>query len=231
MATDLGESDDAGGIVLHGRGLRAFPRIVSLNEPWLCRNGWLLHASSRCWLLTLQLQCEAVPAVKKLWDEWREHGDDDGFRPVTASEVNGRPVQEQWSDIVKEAFNKAAEGQWHYRVQSETSATGRGGNKLRTYARFKFSLALESYLSVNVPRKIRSFLSRFRMGVAPLQIEMGRRRDEGDVAARACPVCGAGRMSKMKSTSLWRARCMTRFASPSWRRLSARFRLRPMDDG
>ena len=56
---------------------------------------------------------------------------------------------------------------------------------------FKFSLAQETYLSVNVPRKMRSFLSRFRMGVAPLQIEMGRRRDQGDVAARACPVCGA----------------------------------------
>jgi len=187
----LGESDDAGGIVLHGRGLRAFPSSDSLPRRAMAVQKRLAAANSRCWLLTLQPQCEAVPAVKTLWDEWREHGDDDGFRPVTASEVNGRPVQEQWSDIVKEAFSKAAEVQWHDRVQSETSATGRGGNKLRTYARFKFSLAQETYLSVNVPRKMRSFLSRFRMGVAPLQIEMGRRRDQGDVAARACPVCGA----------------------------------------
>jgi len=151
----------------------------------------LAAARRPCWLLTLQPQCQAVPAVKTLWDDWVDHGDVEGFRPVTASEVNGRPVEEHWSDIVKEALSKAAEVQWHDRVQWPTSVTGRGGNKLRTYARFKFSLAQETYLSVNMPRKMRSFLSRFRMGVAPLQIEIGRRRDQEDVAARACPVCGA----------------------------------------
>jgi hypothetical protein len=92
---------------------------------------------------------------------------------------------------VKEAIAKAADAQWHHRMNWPWSLTGTGGNKLRTYARFKFSLGQETYLSVNMPRKVRSFLSRFRMGVAPLQVEMGRRQDRQDAAARACPVCGA----------------------------------------
>jgi hypothetical protein len=159
-------------------------RALAVQKRWTA-------ARRPCWLLRLQCQCAAVPAVKTLWDEWLQRGDDPSFRPVTASEVRGRPVEEPWSDIVKEAIAKAADAQWHHRVNWPWSLTGTGGNKLRTYARFKSSVNQETYLSVNMPRKVRSFLSRFRMGVAPLQVEMGRRQDQQDAAARACPVCGA----------------------------------------
>jgi hypothetical protein len=108
-------------------------------------------------------------------------------------------VEEPWSDIVKEAVGKAADKQWHTRVNWPYSLTGTGGNKLRTYARFKFSSGQETYLSVNMPRKVRSFLSRFRMGVAPLQVEMGRRQDQQDAATRACRCVGL--RWKTRSTS------------------------------
>jgi len=159
-------------------------RALAVQKRWAA-------ARRPCWLLRLQSECAAIPAVKTLWDEWLERGEDVGFRPVTASEVNGRSVEEHWSNIVKDAVSKAADVQWHTRVNWPESLSGTGGNKLRTYARFKFSLGQETYLSVNMPRKVRSFLSRFRMGVAPLQVEMGRRQDRQDAAARACPVCGA----------------------------------------
>jgi len=74
-------------------------------------------------------------------------------------------------------------------VQASTSVRGVGGNKLRTYARFKADIGQEAYLITNMKATTRQFLCRFRIGVAPLQIELGRR--QRGTGSRACLVCGA----------------------------------------
>ena len=66
---------------------------------------------------------------------------------------------------------------------------GTGGNKLRTYARFKVNVGQEAYLCANMKASARQLLCRFRVGVAPLQIELGRRQP--GPGSRACLVCGA----------------------------------------
>lgn len=169
-------------------------RIIGLPPDSLPRQALnvqrrLTTNSNPCWLRCLEVQCRAVPAVKTLWDDWTERDQQDVFRPFRTTEVNGRPVEEPWTKIVKVEILRAAEEAWYRRVQSATSVSGRGGNKLRTYARFKFAGTQEPYLSLNVPRSIRVFLSLFRMGVCPLQIELGRR--QGSQSDRSCPVCGA----------------------------------------
>ena len=46
--------------------------------------------------------------------------------------------------------------------------------KLRTYAKFKFSLEPEKYLNTELSRKDRSTLAQFRFGILPIRIETGR---------------------------------------------------------
>lgn len=83
----------------------------------------------------------------------------------------------------------AADAEWRAKVQAEASARGTGGCKLRTYARFKTAVTQEGYLSTNMKTSARQLLCRFRIGVAPLQIELGRRQP--GQGSRACEVCGA----------------------------------------
>ena len=51
---------------------------------------------------------------------------------------------------MREAFTSAADDQWRRRVQASTSVRGVGGNKLRTYARFKADIGQEAYLITNM---------------------------------------------------------------------------------
>ena len=59
-------------------------------------------------------------------------------------------------------------------MDRDKAKIGEGGNKLRTYAKFKKQLGVEPYLiHVHDDRK-RALLFKFRAGVAPLRIETGR---------------------------------------------------------
>ena len=55
---------------------------------------------------------------------------------------------------------------------------GNGRNKLRSYRLFKSDLHKEKYVSIILPRRHRISYAKFRMGVAPLRLEMGRYVDE-----------------------------------------------------
>ena len=116
-------------------------------------------------------------------------GEDPGFRTVTSRVEGGKVVHVPWAEDLREAFTQAADEQWRSRVQAGETGQGTGGNKLRTYARFKAGIGQEAYLSTNMRSSTRKLFCRFRIGVAPLQIEIGRR--EPVPGSRACPVCGA----------------------------------------
>ena len=90
----------------------------------------------------------------------------------------GRPSRRQLMSSGGAEFRLGRQGRAHA-----------GGNKLRTYARFKTGIGQEAYLSTNMRSSTRKLFCRFRIGVAPLQIEIGRR--EPVPGSRACPVCGA----------------------------------------
>ena len=49
-----------------------------------------------------------------------------------------------------------------------------GGNKLRTYRKFKSSFSTEVYVSIAHQKKYRSAYAKFRCGVAPIKIETCR---------------------------------------------------------
>ena len=49
-----------------------------------------------------------------------------------------------------------------------------GGNKLRTYRKFKHSYSTEPYVKIITSKKYRSAYAKFRCGVAPLKIETCR---------------------------------------------------------
>jgi hypothetical protein len=50
------------------------------------------------------------------------------------------------------------------------------GNKLRTYATFKSQFETESYIETLIPYRDRKALSQFRLGIAPIAVELGRHR-------------------------------------------------------
>ena len=66
---------------------------------------------------------------------------------------------------------------------------GRGGNKLRLYKKLKHDITgTEAYVKLAMGKKHRSAYAKFRCGVAPLNIELGRYR-QSPVEQRLCPMC------------------------------------------
>ena len=63
---------------------------------------------------------------------------------------------------------------WHSTINRETGRRGVGGNKLRTYKQLKDEYGVEQYVIKIKSVKERSALSKFRSGVAPINLELGR---------------------------------------------------------
>ena len=61
---------------------------------------------------------------------------------------------------------------WKQTVESDTGTTKNGKNKLRLYNKFKLDTKPEGYLKLSY--KYRSIIAKFRSGVAPINIELGR---------------------------------------------------------
>jgi len=68
------------------------------------------------------------------------------------------------------------------------SHSGQGENKLRTYRLFKHQFCTEPYVWCIMGKQHRSALAKFRCGVAPIMLELGRHRGL-PVAERTCPFC------------------------------------------
>ena len=65
------------------------------------------------------------------------------------------------------------------------------GNKLRTYCLFKNVFEAEPYVQSIMPKQHRSALAKFRSGVAPLALEIGRYTNT-PVESRLCTLCNIG---------------------------------------
>ena len=63
---------------------------------------------------------------------------------------------------------------WHENLQRDQSVRGQGGNKLRSYRKFKFAFELEFYVDNILVPKYRAAMARLRTSGHTLAIETGR---------------------------------------------------------
>ena len=114
---------------------------------------------------------------------------DIGFHNLTAlNHVDTRPVLVLINCALKELYD----GKWHEKQVSDHAVRGceEGGNKLRTYRKFKKEYATEQYVSVINQKKYRSAYAKFRCGVAPIKIETSRYGlQRVPVEQRLCEIC------------------------------------------
>ena len=91
-------------------------------------------------------------------------------------------------ELTDNAMCEKVETEWLQAITGESAMRGDGRNKLRTYRHFKHDFNTEGCLRTVKNRQHRSALAKFRCGVAPIQIELGR---YGGVPEneRLCPIC------------------------------------------
>ena len=78
--------------------------------------------------------------------------------------------------------------EWNEDLMRVNARRGNGGNKLRTYRKFKQVFETETYIKTSMLHSRRSALAKFRCGVAPIRLETGRY--EGlNVEDRLCQYC------------------------------------------
>ena len=63
---------------------------------------------------------------------------------------------------------------WRAKLDRNVGNNGKSGNKLRTYKLLKNEYTTEHYCKIFLPRKHKSALAKFRIGVAPIKLETGR---------------------------------------------------------
>ncbi len=93
---------------------------------------------------------------------------------------------------IKIKLDRLNECQWSEKLNSDTAVRGEahGGNKLRTYRRFKNTYSKEDYVQVITHKRYRSAYAKFRCGVAPLKIETCRYGlNRLPVEQRVCEEC------------------------------------------
>ncbi len=98
-------------------------------------------------------------------------------------EQNYENLQEIDLAAFQEKLDIFAQGKWFESVQSKP--------KLRTYVKFKTKLVPENYVLRLMSRYHRSTFAKFRCGILPLNIEVGRYRGV-KVENRICPLCKNG---------------------------------------
>ncbi len=89
---------------------------------------------------------------------------------------------------IKIVLSEFYEVNWFSKLTQDTARNGLGGNKLRTYRKFKNAITTEPYLKNVLNKRHRSALAKFRCGVASIRIETGR-YEHLQVEERLCPVC------------------------------------------
>ena len=78
---------------------------------------------------------------------------------------------------LKAALHKDAVIKWKSELNREAAKRGRGRNKLRHYRLFKNEFKAEAFVIHRITRRQRSSIAKFRAGVAPINIELGRYRN------------------------------------------------------
>jgi len=78
--------------------------------------------------------------------------------------------------------------EWRAKLDRNVGRNGNSGNKLRTYKLLKNDYKTEHFCKIFLPRKHKSALAKFRIGVAPIKLETGR-YENISVDRRICPIC------------------------------------------
>ena len=95
-------------------------------------------------------------------------------RTVTGGATVAREETISVDRLVEEALIRQASDVWRGELDRDVARHGNGGNKLRTYRRFKSDICLEQYLLHVSNESKRALMFKFRSGIAPLRIETGR---------------------------------------------------------
>jgi len=83
---------------------------------------------------------------------------------------------------------KLAETQMKQAENTEWKANLEHKPKLRLYRKIKFNKEPETYVKLNMNRLERSLLAQLRLGILPIEIEVGRYRRK-PIESRKCPFC------------------------------------------
>ncbi len=89
---------------------------------------------------------------------------------------------------IQEKVQKMTEKEWKKELNQTTAKHGRGNNKLRSYRTFKYEYKMEPYVQAKLPKSERSAIAKFRAGIAPINIELGRYEGK-PLHERTCSFC------------------------------------------
>ena len=88
-------------------------------------------------------------------------------------------------------FCKYAEEQLMAHYSHTWSLTVESKSKLHFYAEIKSEISTEKYCSVNLKRSQRALVAKLRLGILPIEVELGRHR-RVPREERLCSLCSAG---------------------------------------
>lgn len=91
-------------------------------------------------------------------------------------------------DLVTNKLKERFIQSWHIRINSEYRGKSNVKNKLRTYKKFKSEYKYEQYLDTIKKTEDRQHLTKFRISLHRLQIEIGRHQRK-DISERICKRC------------------------------------------
>ena len=96
--------------------------------------------------------------------------------------------KEQFMIMVKSKIKIQDEQIWFSKLWNDDACPN--GNKLRHYRKFKKDLKPDFYVTSNIPRHLRSYISKLRCGTLPLTVETGRySKPPTPLEDRTCPFC------------------------------------------
>ena len=106
--------------------------------------------------------------------------------------INRNNTGKDYYKSLKKKLITSFNNYWYELLRTDISmSNSAGGNKLRTYRKFKNSIEFEEYLSLNNPEK-RKLIARFRLSSHKLKIESGRYNSRNMYVApeqRLCDKC------------------------------------------
>lgn len=162
------------------------------NQQWICifRNWSRLCDMSDVKLCKrIFVWCCNISLSKKNWIYHVKHY----LNSIQMSHLTRTDVSYSKSDLnnLRMVLSEIEEQKWFEQINREESRRNIGRNKLRTYCLFKSSYVTERYVEGILSRAHRSSFAKFRCGVAPIGIELGRYTNI-PVNDRICRQCNNG---------------------------------------
>lgn len=168
-------------------GVHQFTPLLAVQgeSGWLSCNCRHKMNMLRLWNRLIYMENERITKLVFLWD--RQQNISSNWSSQVKNTMESLNIENTYTNFTpcnlhnaEEKLRTNLETEWHNDIQSVP--------KLRTYILFKSSYTVEKYLTLDLPKPIRSKLAMFRCGVLPLRIETGRYRGE-PVEDRICNLC------------------------------------------